>query len=563
MRAIRGVALCLSIVLTAGLSAQPRSSGDVLPFKATEKTLANGLRVIVVPTGFPNLVSVQIPVQTGSRNEVEPGKSGFAHFFEHVMFRGTPETPPEKYREIMSSAGARDNASTSDDFTRYYSTFAKEDLNTILATYADMFKNLAYSEVGLQDRGSRSARRVQQEQRRAAPKAHRSPARALLPGAHLQAHDDGLYRRHREHARPVRVLEGVFPALVSPAVHDRGRRGRRDAGGSAPHDREALGRLEGRDWRDDRDSPGAAAHRREIRSRAVGERDAAVGERRVSGARVRRAQQGLGRDGDSRGPVLRFDVGPVQAPRRHGAEGRSTAGRPIVERGRVALHGACAREEPGGRGLRARPDHGHAGGRPVEAGRRRAARGFEVVQQVRVLTDARQHGKYCGRGVGVCAISAVVRHGQYLLPHDRCADAGGSSGGGAQILRRQQPDRDDAVEGHAAGRHRHAAVAGQDRDSQGGSGRGEAGDRANRDRAGRRRRREDPADLAAVRAPAAVDQAALRCRVGARPRRQRRSGRADGRDDEPGRLEDRCRSIRSKPSCIRWRPGSTIRSTRS
>ena len=117
MRAIRGVALCLSIGLTAGLSAQPTSSGDVLPFKATEKTLANGLRVIVVPTGFPNLVSVQIPVQTGSRNEVEPGKSGFAHFFEHVMFRGTPETPPEKYREIMSSAGARDNAYTSDDLT--------------------------------------------------------------------------------------------------------------------------------------------------------------------------------------------------------------------------------------------------------------------------------------------------------------------------------------------------------------------------------------------------------------------------------------------------------------
>ena len=91
MRAIRSVALCLSIVLTAGLSAQPRSSGDVLPFKATEKTLANGLKVIVVPTGFPNLVSVQIPVQTGSRNEVEPGKSGFAHFFEHLMFRGTPD----------------------------------------------------------------------------------------------------------------------------------------------------------------------------------------------------------------------------------------------------------------------------------------------------------------------------------------------------------------------------------------------------------------------------------------------------------------------------------------
>jgi len=121
-------------------------SNDVLPFKATEATLSNGLKVIVVPTGFPNLVSIQIPVQTGSRNEVEPGKSGFAHFFEHLMFRGTPKTPPEKYRQIMSKAGARDNAGTGDDSTHYYSTFAKEDLETILDVYADMFQNLSYSE---------------------------------------------------------------------------------------------------------------------------------------------------------------------------------------------------------------------------------------------------------------------------------------------------------------------------------------------------------------------------------------------------------------------------------
>jgi zinc protease len=119
---------------------------DVLPFRASETTLPNGLKVIVVPTGFPNLVSVQVSVQTGSRNEVEPGKSGFAHFFEHLMFRGTPKTPPEKYRQIMAKAGARDNASTGDDATHYYSTFAKEDLETILDVYADMFQNLSYPE---------------------------------------------------------------------------------------------------------------------------------------------------------------------------------------------------------------------------------------------------------------------------------------------------------------------------------------------------------------------------------------------------------------------------------
>jgi zinc protease len=139
------------LALTVGLAAQapsraPATAGDIMPFQATERTLANGLKVIVVPTGFPNLVSIDIPVQTGSRNEVEPGKSGFAHFFEHLMFRGTPNTPPERYRDVMTKAGARENASTGDDRTHYYATFAREDLDTILGLYADMFQHLAYSE---------------------------------------------------------------------------------------------------------------------------------------------------------------------------------------------------------------------------------------------------------------------------------------------------------------------------------------------------------------------------------------------------------------------------------
>jgi zinc protease len=129
--------------LPAGLRAQ---SGDILPFKATETTLANGLKLIIVPTGFPNLVSIQIPVQVGSRNEVEPGKSGFAHFFEHLMFRGTPNTPAATFRETMAKAGARDNAGTGNDRTTYYATFAKEHLESIVALYADMFQHLDYSE---------------------------------------------------------------------------------------------------------------------------------------------------------------------------------------------------------------------------------------------------------------------------------------------------------------------------------------------------------------------------------------------------------------------------------
>src|SRR6185295_7470185 len=53
---------------------------------------------------------------------------------------------PAKYREIMGKAGARDNASTGDDRTHYYSTFAKEHLERIVAVYADMFQHLSYSE---------------------------------------------------------------------------------------------------------------------------------------------------------------------------------------------------------------------------------------------------------------------------------------------------------------------------------------------------------------------------------------------------------------------------------
>ena len=119
---------------------------DILPYHALERTLANGLRVIAVPTGFPNLVSIQIPVQTGSRNEVEPGKSGFAHFFEHMMFRGTPRFPNDAYEAIITRAGARQNAYTTDDYTNYHITCAAEDLETILDVEADRFMNLAYSE---------------------------------------------------------------------------------------------------------------------------------------------------------------------------------------------------------------------------------------------------------------------------------------------------------------------------------------------------------------------------------------------------------------------------------
>ena len=109
-----------------------------------QRDLENGLRVVIVPTDYPDIVTIQIPVQTGSRNEIEPGKTGFAHFFEHMMFRGTEQYPADVYADILKKAGADQNAYTSSDLTNYHITFTKDDLEKVIEIEADRFQNLMW-----------------------------------------------------------------------------------------------------------------------------------------------------------------------------------------------------------------------------------------------------------------------------------------------------------------------------------------------------------------------------------------------------------------------------------
>ncbi|MCG8435950.1 MAG: insulinase family protein, partial [Gammaproteobacteria bacterium] len=120
--------------------------GDIFDMPYLMRDLDNGLRVVIVKTDYPDVVTIQIPVQTGARNEIEKGKSGFAHFFEHMMFRGTEKYPPDVYRSILQNAGADQNAYTSDDLTNYHITFTKADLEKVIELEADRFKNLSYTE---------------------------------------------------------------------------------------------------------------------------------------------------------------------------------------------------------------------------------------------------------------------------------------------------------------------------------------------------------------------------------------------------------------------------------
>jgi zinc protease len=126
------------------------SQKSAFPFPFTEKVLANGLRIFVVPYDSPGLVAYYSVVRTGSRNEVEPGKSGFAHFFEHMMFRGTDRYSTERYNAEIKAMGADSNAFTAEDMTVYHILAGKSALAKVVEIEADRFLNLKYDEASFQ-----------------------------------------------------------------------------------------------------------------------------------------------------------------------------------------------------------------------------------------------------------------------------------------------------------------------------------------------------------------------------------------------------------------------------
>lgn len=118
----------------------------ILPFPILQKQLSNGLNVVTVPYNSPGIASFYLVVRAGSREEVEPGKTGFAHFFEHMMFRGTEKYSKEAYDEVLKSLGASSNANTSLDRTLYYITGNASMLEKMFEIEGDRFQHLKYSE---------------------------------------------------------------------------------------------------------------------------------------------------------------------------------------------------------------------------------------------------------------------------------------------------------------------------------------------------------------------------------------------------------------------------------
>lgn len=137
------------VLLIALLSAFPPTAkgSDIFPYSYKIEQLENGLKVVSIPLPNPNIISYYTIVRSGSRNEVEPGKSGFAHFFEHIMFKGTKKVPRAAYDEFLTRLGAGTNGYTSDDCTYYFVVFAgRENLEKVVETEADRFISLYYDE---------------------------------------------------------------------------------------------------------------------------------------------------------------------------------------------------------------------------------------------------------------------------------------------------------------------------------------------------------------------------------------------------------------------------------
>jgi len=143
-------AILSAAVLGAEAPPASGSADKAFPFAMETKVLENGLQLHAIHYDSPGLIAYYTVVRTGSRNEVETGHTGFAHFFEHMMFRGTAKYPAGRYNEIVKEIGADSNAFTLDDLTVYHLLAGKESLATIVEIEADRFQRLKYSTAAFQ-----------------------------------------------------------------------------------------------------------------------------------------------------------------------------------------------------------------------------------------------------------------------------------------------------------------------------------------------------------------------------------------------------------------------------
>ncbi|NWF37435.1 pitrilysin family protein [Mariprofundus sp. KV] len=125
-----------------------------------ESIYKNGVKLIVEEDHSAPVAMVQIWLRVGGRDEL-PGKTGLAHVFEHMMFKGSDKLAPGEYSKRISAMGGNDNAFTSTDFTAYFETVPAKRVDEVLAMEAERFARLK-----LRDEDFQKEIRVIMEERR-------------------------------------------------------------------------------------------------------------------------------------------------------------------------------------------------------------------------------------------------------------------------------------------------------------------------------------------------------------------------------------------------------------
>jgi zinc protease len=137
-----------SAVFAFGLVCATYAPAKAVVYGAQMFTLSNGMQVVVIPNHRAPIVSHMIWYRSGAADD-PPGKSGIAHFLEHLMFKGTPRFPAGEVMSIVARNGGQDNAFTTRDYTAYFENIAVDRMPIMMDLEADRMRNLILDKKGV------------------------------------------------------------------------------------------------------------------------------------------------------------------------------------------------------------------------------------------------------------------------------------------------------------------------------------------------------------------------------------------------------------------------------
>jgi zinc protease len=140
-------AFTIIVAVCAALLA-PLTRGAIAAPAVTHFTLDNGLEVVVVPDRRTPVVTHMLWYKVGSADE-PPGKSGIAHFLEHLMFKGTAKNPAGRFSQTVATIGGQENAFTTFDYTGYYQRTSREHLRTLMEFESDRMTGLVLTDANV------------------------------------------------------------------------------------------------------------------------------------------------------------------------------------------------------------------------------------------------------------------------------------------------------------------------------------------------------------------------------------------------------------------------------